>query len=589
MTRNEAAEIIVQMHDRRSHGDIESAYELAMSVDERYVKSAYDQLAIADVCIQAKEFEDALVWLKKVKEHSTSKRLLVQLIYVCLKLERMDEAHYYYDIFEKNYPEGTDRYVLQYRIRRQEGADNAELIDLLKLINEDAFSERWSFELAKLYHKDGNAEACVAECDRIILWFGEGPIVEKAKRLRAYHTGEAVEEGPRAETREMSAAERAVREAAPAPVKEREEAPAEEVREAAAPEVKAAEAPAEEAPVEEAESAAEEQAEAPAPEVSETAEAPALEVPAEVVPAAEEPAEEAPAEEAPAEERVAAIADILAAPKAESETAEEAPAEEESPAEEEAAPVEEPAPEAEAPAAPAAEEAPADAAAVIAAAEAAALAAAEAAAAEVLTEEPAKEKEEEAAPAAPAPKAEPGAMTKAIDAAVVEAEAIAKKEPVRETEMRSFGYPPEAYIYHGADTRKVFRLYAKDEEILHDLREMVATLKSEPEMLVMAVEGTPENANAFIMDYLKFLWNVEAIDYLRVARISAERLNEIKLDWYEEDLEEATLLVTDAENLTDAKEEEIRRMLALKGRLMNVVLQYHVEEDRVDELDFRLI
>ena len=113
MTRNEAAETIMLMHERKSHGDMEGAYELAMSVDERFVKSAYDQLAIADVCIQAKAYEDALVWLKKVKEHSTSKRLLVQLIYVCLKLGRLDEAHYYYDIFEKNYPEGTDRYVLQ--------------------------------------------------------------------------------------------------------------------------------------------------------------------------------------------------------------------------------------------------------------------------------------------------------------------------------------------------------------------------------------------------------------------------------------------------------------------------------------------
>ena len=88
MTRNEAAETIMLMHERKSHGDMEGAYELAMSVDERFVKSAYDQLAIADVCIQAKAYEDALVWLKKVKEHSTSKRLLVQLIYVCLKLGR---------------------------------------------------------------------------------------------------------------------------------------------------------------------------------------------------------------------------------------------------------------------------------------------------------------------------------------------------------------------------------------------------------------------------------------------------------------------------------------------------------------------
>ena len=49
--------------------------------------------------------------------------------------------------------------------------------------------ERWAYELAKLYYKAGMEKECIEECSDLILWFGEGKNVEKAKILRDYYSG----------------------------------------------------------------------------------------------------------------------------------------------------------------------------------------------------------------------------------------------------------------------------------------------------------------------------------------------------------------------------------------------------------------
>ena len=44
--------------------------------------------------------------------------------------------------------------------------------------------EKWAFELAKLYHKSGQKDKCVRQCDDIILWFNDGKYVDKAMELK---------------------------------------------------------------------------------------------------------------------------------------------------------------------------------------------------------------------------------------------------------------------------------------------------------------------------------------------------------------------------------------------------------------------
>jgi ABC-type antimicrobial peptide transport system ATPase subunit len=54
--------------------------------------------------------------------------------------------------------------------------------------------EKWAYELAKTFYKAGMEQECIRECSDIILWFGEGIYVEKAKMLRSYFSGETDKE-----------------------------------------------------------------------------------------------------------------------------------------------------------------------------------------------------------------------------------------------------------------------------------------------------------------------------------------------------------------------------------------------------------
>jgi tRNA A37 threonylcarbamoyladenosine biosynthesis protein TsaE len=66
------------------------------------------------------------------------------------------------------------------------------------------YIEKWAYELAKTYYKAGMDQECVKECSDIILWFGEGVYVEKAKILRSYFSGETNKEKIMEELRRRS-------------------------------------------------------------------------------------------------------------------------------------------------------------------------------------------------------------------------------------------------------------------------------------------------------------------------------------------------------------------------------------------------
>lgn len=44
--------------------------------------------------------------------------------------------------------------------------------------------EEWAYELAYLYHKTMQVDKCIDLCDEIILWFGDGPYVERALEMK---------------------------------------------------------------------------------------------------------------------------------------------------------------------------------------------------------------------------------------------------------------------------------------------------------------------------------------------------------------------------------------------------------------------
>ena len=76
------------------------------------------------------------------------------------------------------------KYVLRYAIKKGQGASFDELIAILEEYKDEEYTEEWAYELAYLYHKAGKADKCIDACDELILWFGDGPYVERALELK---------------------------------------------------------------------------------------------------------------------------------------------------------------------------------------------------------------------------------------------------------------------------------------------------------------------------------------------------------------------------------------------------------------------
>ena len=78
-------------------------------------------------------------------------------------------------------PSTRDALILRYRIDKASGVPIGKLIEILQELKQEEYIEEWAYELAKLYHRAGRRDECMEECKDIMLWFGSGEIVERAK------------------------------------------------------------------------------------------------------------------------------------------------------------------------------------------------------------------------------------------------------------------------------------------------------------------------------------------------------------------------------------------------------------------------
>ena len=172
------------------NGDLQAAYELVVQLRGKKIKNVQDLNMMSQVCFRMERYEEAKEIAYKVYERTSSRRALAQLIELSIKLGQVEEAEYYLGRYEAVAKSDPTRLLYRFRIYKLRQEPLGEQIAVLEQWKEEEYAERWAYELAKLYHKTGNAERCIQECNDIILWFGEGKYVEWASVLRAYHTGE---------------------------------------------------------------------------------------------------------------------------------------------------------------------------------------------------------------------------------------------------------------------------------------------------------------------------------------------------------------------------------------------------------------
>lgn len=170
--------------------ELPEAYELIKQLNGKRIKSVQDLNMMAQVCLRTEHYDEARDITLQVYKRTSSRRALSQLVELALKQGDADEAEYYLEKYEAVAKADPSRLLYRFRIYKMRQEPLEEQIAVLEQWKTEEYAERWAYELAKLYHKIGDADRCVQECNDIILWFGEGKYVEWASVLRAYHTGE---------------------------------------------------------------------------------------------------------------------------------------------------------------------------------------------------------------------------------------------------------------------------------------------------------------------------------------------------------------------------------------------------------------
>lgn len=166
-------------------GELDKALALCKTVDPSRLRGNSELSVLAEVYYQNGYYDDALYYYEAIYVSSHSRRILSNMINLCLKLNYTEKAEEYLEEYKEVAPDDFYIYIYQYRIDKQRGRGIEVLIRDLEMLKDAEYLEEWAYELAKLYHKAGNSSACVAECGDIILWFGNGTYVDRARALRA--------------------------------------------------------------------------------------------------------------------------------------------------------------------------------------------------------------------------------------------------------------------------------------------------------------------------------------------------------------------------------------------------------------------
>lgn len=179
-----------EIEELMEQGEYEAAKEIADSIRKERLKDSADLFLLASVYRKCGDYAIAKDFLQRIYQKKVTWRVLEELMEVCLAEKNPEEAESYLQEYAKVSGGDPRNYIYEYRIGRQKHRPDEELLPILQTLKAEEYTEKYAYELAKLYHKLGREQECMTECADLILWFGEGTYVERAKALQAYYRGE---------------------------------------------------------------------------------------------------------------------------------------------------------------------------------------------------------------------------------------------------------------------------------------------------------------------------------------------------------------------------------------------------------------
>lgn len=169
--------------------DYREALNVVETIEWRRVRSARTLCMVSEIYEVNKRYDDSLRLLLLAYQRAPSgKLILYRLVELSVKMTDYESAVKYYNQFMKLSPNDNNRYILKYKIYKGRKNPIEDQIKILEKYKASEYTERWAYELARLYARAGMRDECIAECDEMVLWFSDGKYVKKALELKMKYT-----------------------------------------------------------------------------------------------------------------------------------------------------------------------------------------------------------------------------------------------------------------------------------------------------------------------------------------------------------------------------------------------------------------
>ena len=166
-------------------GYYEDAMDIVDTIDWRRVRNVRTLCMVSEIYEENGRLEDSKDLLMRAYRKSQALRsILFRLTEISVKLRDFDDAAEFYSEFVNVAPNDNSRYLLKYMIYRGRGAAIEDQIEILEEYNQKEYTEKYAYELAKLYYRADQKTKCVDACDDLVLWFRQGKYVIRALELK---------------------------------------------------------------------------------------------------------------------------------------------------------------------------------------------------------------------------------------------------------------------------------------------------------------------------------------------------------------------------------------------------------------------
>lgn len=177
-----------EIKDLISRKEYAEAMAIADTIDWRRVKNISMLTMVSDLYKINRKYDVSRdMLLLAYDRHPGGRTIVYSLCELSIKLGEFVQAVEYYKEFVREAPNDSGRFILKYKIYDAQEVSLEERIRVLEEFKAVDYREKWGYELAFLYHRAGLERQCVAECDEIIITFGEGKYVVKAMELKMLH------------------------------------------------------------------------------------------------------------------------------------------------------------------------------------------------------------------------------------------------------------------------------------------------------------------------------------------------------------------------------------------------------------------